>query len=139
VQATDKTAPPFNVTWSFPIREGQPVHAFPNAKLEKILPVQVSKIDTLPVDVSWTYAKGNVAAAPGAMVAADLAGDVVNANVAVDMFLSANQNDATDATKATHEVMVWFGRFGSSALPLGWPKDNSGTPLDTEVIEGTTL
>jgi hypothetical protein len=139
VTATELYAPSFNVTWGFPYRDGQPVHAFPNAKLEKVLPVQVSKIATLPIDVSWTYAKGNVAAQPGSMVAADLANDALNANVAVDMFLSTNQGDSTDATKATHEVMVWFGKFGSGAQPLGWPADGSGTPLDTEVIGATTL
>jgi len=69
------------------------VHAFPNAKLNASLPVQLSKIATLPLDVSWTYAKGNTAAKAGATVTSDLVDASLNANVAVDMFNNTSRLD----------------------------------------------
>lgn len=113
------------------------MHAYPNAKLTSGLPAQVNTIKDLALDVSWTYASGNVAAAVGNTSTSSLTAATLNANVAIDMFLSDSQDLSTDATKASHEVMVWFARYGDATFPLGYPTD--GTPVTTETINGTML
>jgi len=54
----------------------------------------------------------------------------LNANAAVDMFLSDDGTKAESSVDATHEVMIWLGRFGPSTIPLGFewglaPKDTA--------------
>jgi hypothetical protein len=59
----------------------------------------------------------------------------LNANVAVDMFLSDDQTKAENSTLATHEIMVWLGQFGPSTKPLGY----SATPSLQQQAGGVTL
>ena len=40
------------------------------------------------------------------------------ANVAIDMFLDTDDDRAEDATRASHEVMIWFATYGGGA-PFG--------------------
>ena len=88
----------------------------------------------LTVDVAWTYETGNLIQQLdidyNALVAVEL-----NANVCVDMFLSQDENDAASTTAASYEVMIWLGRFGYDALPLGYELG----ALDTRIIGDTTL
>jgi len=56
-------------------------------------------------------------------------------HVCVDMFLSNDQQQAQDSAKASHEVMVWFGKFGAATQPLGF----GSTVALTESINGTTF
>jgi len=109
------------------------VHAFPNALLnDTSLPIQLGSLTNLTLDVKWTYAAGDVAADTSddaALLAANL-----QANAAIDMFLSADQTTANSSTLATHEVMIWLGVYGNSARPLGFP-----TITATETINGIPL
>jgi hypothetical protein len=125
----------FSATWGYP--QGptdEPVHAFPNAQLiTGALPLRISAVQNLYVDVDWTYAIGDDAAAVAdtdSLVAGNL-----NCNVAIDMFFDSNGATAHNESIASHEVMVWLGQYGLSTQPLGL----SSTPADTAQVNGTTL
>lgn len=110
-----------------------PVHAFANANLNltSVLPVQLSSMSGLTLDVKWSY---NVDI--GSTLDADnsnfdaLAAENVNANVALDLFLAADDQDALSTTDSDYEVMVWLGRLGAYTLPLGY---DTGSVVTREV------
>jgi len=123
----------WTATWGYP--QGpltEPVHAYPNAKLnDTAFPIQVSNINTLTMDIEWNYAVGDIASTStdlGALSTANL-----NANIAVDLFLSDDKIKAENSTLATHEVMVWLGKFGAATQPLGY----SPTPTMQYIIGAT--
>ena len=126
----------FAATWQYPIGEvDSPVHAFPNANLHlpNLLPVQLSSLTGLTLDVSWAYDPGNAI-----QVSTDydsLAAANVNANVCVDMFLSPDKSNSSSTTASTFEVMVWLGRLGAATDPLGFLEGAQ----DQREINGTTL
>lgn len=119
--ATDITAPAFTTTWQFP--QGpvtEPVHAFPNAKLTvSEIPVTLSNVSSLTLDVEWSYGVGNTAA-PNGTVDPTLDAAGLNANVCVDMFLDPVEAQSGLTDKAAYEVMVWLGRWGPATLPIGY-------------------
>jgi hypothetical protein len=125
----------FSATWGYPQGpETEPVHAFPNAQLiTAALPLRISQIQSLYVDVDWTYAIGDDAVA--VMDTDSLVAGNLNCNVAIDMFFDSNSGKAHNETIASHEVMVWLGQFGLSTQPLGL----SSAPADTASVNGTTL
>jgi hypothetical protein len=129
----------FTATWGFPQRlaaQGQPVHAFPNVKLNSTsLPLQLNALAELELDVAWSYAPGDVQIDPATVSQADLDAATLNANVALDMFISAKQDDSMNSQVATVEVMVWLGQYGTSTDPIGFDK---GSQM-TSTIGGVTL
>jgi hypothetical protein len=125
----------FTATWGYPQGpDTEPVHAFPNAQLiTAALPLRISAVQNLYVDVDWTYAIGNdpiAVADTDSLVAGNL-----NCNVAIDMFFDKNGAKAHNESIASHEVMVWLGQYGLATQPLGL----SSTPADTASVNGTTL
>ncbi|KAF7557061.1 hypothetical protein G7046_g6121 [Stylonectria norvegica] len=118
--ATDTTAPPFFVTWSYPRGpEDAPVHAFPNIKVDGgALPIQIKSIGAIDVDLQWSYGMGNKSVKSTDVV--ELVKNEVNTNVAIDMFVDSDKTAAQDSTKAKFEVMVWFAAIGSATQPLGY-------------------
>ncbi|PVH74253.1 glycoside hydrolase family 12 protein [Cadophora sp. DSE1049] len=132
--STPSTAPPFSVTWAYPPGPAtQPVHAFPNVQVVTGLPTLLSSIKTIGLSMHWTYGVGNTAAESTS--ASELTANAVNTNVAIDMFLDADQKAAENSSLANYEVMVWFATFGTAAQPIG--KEN-GT-VATESVNGTTF
>ena len=131
-------APKWSVTWQYP--QGpptQPVHAFPNIKLnaddETEIPLKISDVGQIAVDVEWYYGTGN-----GDPTTVDIAALTnVNAatNVAIDMFLDTNEKSSTDPEKAEFEVMVWLAAFGSATEPIGLAEGSKAS----EVINGVTF
>ena len=119
---TNTTASAFTATWAYP--QGpldEPVHAFPNAKLElpQLVPVSLNNLSTLDIDVSWSYAVGDVVASStddAALVAAGM-----NANVCLDMFLDADPTNSASTNASAYEVMVWLGAYGLATQPIGLP------------------
>ena len=85
------------------------------------------------MDVFWSYNVGNTASSSTDLDS--LADANVNANVALDLFLAANERSALSTTAADFEVMVWFGRLGAATAPLGYV-NGSVTSRD---VSGTTL
>lgn len=115
--ATKNTAPEFSVTWQFnPGPATQPVHAFSNVMIDDGLPISLEKIQHLNVDFHWTYGVGNTPAE--ATNEAELTAASVNTNVAIDMFMSQEEK-VKDSADYTHEVMVWFAKFGPAAYVIG--------------------
>ncbi|WYZ43940.1 hypothetical protein EsH8_VII_000376 [Colletotrichum jinshuiense] len=140
--ATDFSAPEFYVTWRYPRGpETQPVHAFPNIKVDgTILPVAISTLSNLAVDVAWSYGVGNYTTDGASATTTDAAAleeNETNTNVAIDMFLDDDKDKAQDSTKAKYEIMVWFGTFGSATQPIGYQQGNGA--LTTATINGTTF
>jgi hypothetical protein len=87
----------------------------------------------LDVDVKWSYSAGDVAVAD--LDTASLVAGNLNANVAFDMFLAADQTKSQSTTDSSYEVMVWLGQFGLATQPIGLPKG----PQDQFAVDGTTL
>jgi hypothetical protein len=115
--ATKNTAPEFSVTWQYdPGPSTQPVHAFSNVMIDDGLPMSLEKIQHMKVDFHWTYGVGNTPAE--ATNEAELTAASVNTNVAIDMFMS-HEEKVESSSDYTHEVMVWFGKFGSAAHVIG--------------------
>ncbi|KAJ0291453.1 hypothetical protein CBS470a_003450 [Colletotrichum nupharicola] len=140
--ATDFSAPEFWVTWRYPRGpETQPVHAFPNIKVDgTVLPLEISKISKIAVDVEWSYAVGNYTTDGDSATTTDetaLTENDTNTNVAIDMFLDDDKTSAQNSTLAAYEVMVWLATFGSATQPIGY-KSGSGA-LTTKAINGTTF
>jgi hypothetical protein len=131
---TEQDAANFTATWNYPQgSETQPVHAFPNAKLNVTsLPIQLSSLTSMDVGVAWNYAVGNAVSATtdtDALTNANL-----NANVCFDIFLSSDRSKSESTTDSGYEVMIWLGQFGPSTQPIGYP-----TVSDTFTIGDTTL
>ena len=135
--ATKATAPKFSVTWQYPQGpQTQPVHAFPNIKLDgqgTMFPASLSTISSIPVDVEWTYGLGEEAANITDIQAMSAAN--VNTNVAIDMFLDADMNSAQSSTQAKYEIMVWLCTIGAATQPIGLDLGSK----DVQVINGTTF
>ena len=134
--ATNTTAPEFSVTWKYPQGpETAPVHAFPNIKVDGgVLPIVLSDLSTLNLDIEWTYGVGKK---PSASIdEQELTDNLVNTNVAIDMFVDSDKTKAQDSTKASYEVMVWLAFFGPATQPLGYDKNN---PVETLEVEGVNL
>lgn len=135
--ATSKTAPHFSVTWQYPMGPAtQPVHAFPNIKLDGegyVFPAAIGTIASIPVDVEWTYGIGTEKA--NSTDITSMAAANVNTNVAIDMFLDADMNSAQSSTQAKYEIMVWLCTIGSATQPIGLAQG----AVDTQVINGTTF
>lgn len=131
------TAPQFSVTWQYPQGpETQPVHAFPNIKIDgsgSLFPAAIGTIKSIPVDVEWTYGLGTEAA--NTTDVTGMAAANVNTNVAIDMFLDADMNSAQSTTQAKYEIMVWLATIGPATQPIGLAQG----AVATEVINGTTF
>lgn len=133
----DKYAPGFAATWQYPQGTADhPVHAFANADLNLtgVLPIQLSAVSTLTLDVTWSYNVGNELIADSSDYDA-LADENVNANVALDFFLAEDDQDSLSTTESDYEVMIWLGRFGAATSPLGYEVGS----VATRKVEGASL
>ena len=83
--------------------------------------------------MQWTYGVGDEAAVSTDVQA--LSQNLLNGNVAIDMFIDSDQNNAGNSTKAKYEVMVWFADFGPAAQPIGQDKG----VVSTQIVNGVTL
>ncbi len=93
------------------------MHGFPNIKLEKVFPKQLSTVKKLYVDFEWKYVMGNDNST--ASESATLASNNVNTNVAIDMFADKNSDTSVNNEKAAFEIMIWFAAIGASAHVIG--------------------
>ncbi|CRG91976.1 hypothetical protein PISL3812_09030 [Talaromyces islandicus] len=136
--ATNTTGPEFSVTWSYTLDDPtQPVHAFPNIMVEgDTLPVVLQDLDTVHMDVEWTYGVGNKPS-PTTDEAA-LNTENLNANVAIDMFLDSDKTTSSNSSQAKFEIMIWFAKFGASTDPIGYDatKAKNGV-VTTTTVNGT--
>lgn len=133
--ASKYSAPSFSVTWQFePGPANQPVHAYPNVMVDKVLPLELGKMSTVDLDLAWSYAVGDEVSTTTDENA--LAANQVAANVAIDMFFDSDQDSAQNSSLASYEVMVWFARFDKSLTQvIGEPKG----VVTTKTVNGTNL
>ncbi|KAL5598514.1 hypothetical protein BROUX41_003549 [Berkeleyomyces rouxiae] len=132
--ATNTTAPKWSITWEY--EQGpatQPVHAFPNAKIDNVLPDLLSDITAMNLGFHWTYGPGNESATSTDVDA--LTANSLNANVALDMFIDSDRTQAQNSSLAAYEVMVWFAAIGAATQPIGL----SAGAVATETIGGVTF
>ncbi|KAL2761035.1 glycoside hydrolase family 12 protein [Sodiomyces alcalophilus JCM 7366] len=133
--ATKSTAPEFSVTWEYPPGPiTQPVHAFPNIKVEStVFPVRLRDLKSVDVDIEWTYGIGN--RTTSSTDEDELDRNAVNTNVAIDMFLDSSKKRAKDSTKAAYELMVWLAAIGPATHPIGLPQG----VMATEILNGVSF
>ncbi|KAL2890453.1 concanavalin A-like lectin/glucanase [Ceratocystis lukuohia] len=116
--ATNTTAPLWSTTWSYTQGpDTQPVHAFPNAMIDKVLPDRLSDITTFNLIFGWTYGQGNETAETTDVTS--LAANSLNANVAMDLFIDSDSTKAQNSSQAGYEIMVWFAAIGAATQPIG--------------------
>lgn len=129
------TAPEFAVTWQYdPGPETAPVHAFPNCKVaNQILPVSFKSIDKLVLDLEWTYGIGNNTAVSTSK--SELEDNLVNTNVAIDIFSDPDKGKAVNTEKAAVEIMVWFAAYGPATQPLGM----ANGAVESKTVSGVAL
>ena len=130
---SDYSVAPFAVTWSYPVPKQPPVHAYPNVEFRKEFPIQLNKIKTFQLDFEWTYSLGDDNSTTFAPLNL---GDLVNANVAVDIFVDSDQKNSPSrgGKPASYEVMIWLAALGPATKPIGFEK-----VVDTATVGGTVL
>ena len=133
--ATESTAPEFAVTWQYEQGpETEPVHAFPNCKVaNQVLPTSFKSINKLLLDLEWTYGIGNNTAVSTSKT--ELEENLVNTNVAIDIFSDSDKTKATNTEKAGAEIMVWFAAYGPATQPLGM----ANGAVESKTVEGISL
>ncbi|KAI5460394.1 concanavalin A-like lectin/glucanase domain-containing protein [Mariannaea sp. PMI_226] len=136
--SSKSTAPEWSVTWQYPQGpETQPVHAYPNIKLDgKLFPEKLSTIKSIDVDFKWSYGVGDNATATTDETKLNAVN--LNTNVAMDMFLDSDKSKAGDAETASHEVMVWFAAIGPATQPIGLTVGGVRQTATTNVSIGGT-
>ena len=131
---TKTSAPEWSVTWQYtPFPQSQPVHAYPNIEVHDGLPVTLSDLKSLNIDLAWSYSLGNTPKDTSDTPEFDSIS--LNTNVAIDMFFDSLEKNATDSTMAEYEIMVWFAHYGVAAQTIG----NASGIVDTKVVNTTTL
>ena len=138
---TKSSAPSWSISWIYPPKAATaPVHGFPNIKYseEGTFPVRVSDVSAVNIDTEWMYFVGNSTNPPAVLDTSLFSSSQtsINTNVAIDMFLDANPDNAQDTTKAKYEIMIWLATFGASTQPIGLQQG----PRDSVVLaDGTTF
>jgi len=111
------------------------VHSYPNVGYESIqLPTQLSNVKSFQLNASWAVYPSDQYSATTDINALEAIG--TKADIALDMFLDADQNIATNASAAAYEVMVWQAVWGG-VWPIGYYTPTDGAP--EHVLDGTTL
>lgn len=102
------------------------VHAYPNVGYESIqLPTTVSNIDSFHLSGSWSVFP--VADPTASDMTTALNAIACKADIALDIFLDMNNVSSTNASAASHEVMVWQSVWGG-VWPIGYYDPPTGAP-----------
>ncbi|RAL67133.1 hypothetical protein DID88_007911 [Monilinia fructigena] len=112
----DKNGAAFNATWIWE-KNIEYVHAYPNVGFESIqLPSKVSNIETFHLSGNWDFFPVGEEDAPDMITALNAV--ACKADIALDIFLDQDETHATNASRATHEIMVWQAVWGG-VWPIG--------------------
>ncbi|ROV97272.1 hypothetical protein VSDG_04789 [Cytospora chrysosperma] len=129
INASSSTSSGFDATWSWPV-DTVSVHSYPHVTFSSgHLPASLSNISSLRLAAEWAYSPGSISTAndPSRRVGVDASGltDVGTiANIAFDMFMDPDADNATSATAAKFEMMIWIGQIGQPQ-PLGFSSKNA--------------
>lgn len=111
------------------------VHSYPNVQYESIqLPTQLSNVKSFQLNASWSVYPSDQYSATTDVDALNAIG--TKADIALDMFLDADETKATNASAADFEVMVWGAVWGG-VWPIGYYEPTTGAPNYT--LGDTTL
>jgi len=100
------------------------VRAFPNIELvSSTLPIQLSSLYEIEVAAKWSLSLSTPSgkkptSATG--ISSALSAEGAQADIVIDMFLDKNKTISQESSKQAYEVMIWFGRIGKNALPIGY-------------------
>ncbi|KUI57551.1 Endoglucanase cel12A [Cytospora mali] len=129
INASSSTSSGFDATWHWPV-DTESVHSYPHVTFSSgALPESLSNISALRLAADWAYSPGSISTAndPSRRVGLDASGlnDVgAIANIAFDMFMDPDEANATSATAAKFEMMIWIGQIGQPH-PLGFDSENA--------------
>lgn len=104
--------------------------------MSKAFPVKLGDIKTLEFDVNWHLSLKNDSLVD--ITDDEVTANTVNANVAIDIFVDPSSAKASKPEKASHEIMVWMGRYGTDTYPIG-KKTVVDKGLKTKTLQGTDL
>ncbi|KAF2085971.1 glycoside hydrolase family 12 protein, partial [Saccharata proteae CBS 121410] len=122
----DDSSTSFNATWSWSGNRTE-VHSFPSVILNsELFPLSISNLSSLTLNASWSIYPGDsfTAETDGANLATI---DTV-ADVALDMFLDDDGDQAGNASIASTEIMIWQAAYGN-LQPLGWDTVSDDPPV----------
>lgn len=91
-------------------------------------------MNSFQLNSSWAVYPATEHSASTSISALDALG--TKANVALDIFLSADATDAGNASAADVEIMVWGAQWGG-VWPIGYYLPTDGAP--EMVLDGVTL
>ncbi|THV48987.1 hypothetical protein BGAL_0217g00120 [Botrytis galanthina] len=125
VLLADTNGASFNATWIWE-KNIEYVHAYPNVGYESIqLPTTVSNVESFHLSGSWSVFP--VASPTASNMTTALNAIACKADIALDMFLDMNNVSSTNASQATHEVMIWQSVWGG-VWPIGYYDPPTGAP-----------
>lgn len=104
------------------------VHSYPNVGYQSAqIPTQISNIKSFHLSGSWSVYPSSSAPLSGSEATDALNAIACKANVAVDIFADKNKVSSTNASMATHEIMIWQNSFGG-VWPIGYYEPPTGAP-----------
>lgn len=125
----------FDATWRW-LNNSDKVHAYPHFKLDSPLyPLSLAQLSAVDFTGDWGINVTSALQANTQARAQALNDNDVQYNVALDMFLDANETQAL-ADLPHYEIMVWLS-YSYNVYPVGI--DTSSPDKDQFVINGTRL
>ncbi|QSZ35963.1 hypothetical protein DSL72_007085 [Monilinia vaccinii-corymbosi] len=125
VLLADEHGASFNATWIWE-KNFQYVHAYPNVGYESAqLPTKLSNVKAFHLSGSWSVYPEGQEDAPDKTAA--LNAIACKADIALDIFMDANETSAMNASRAAYEVMVWQSVWGG-VWPIGYYEPPVGAP-----------
>lgn len=120
------------------------VRAYPNIQYtSRELPLQLNELIYVKVNASWTLGLAGVpdyissdpnSASGGSRISSAGA----QTDVAFDIFLDEDRNTTMNSpNNCKYEVMIWLGKFGHNARPIGHEIERS--PPLTQIVSGIEL
>ncbi|CAD6449119.1 8c7b6b21-b774-4eeb-b51f-460c4ffc0b03 [Sclerotinia trifoliorum] len=133
VLLADTNGASFNATWMWE-KNIEYVHAYPNVGFESIqLPTQIINIATFHLSGSWSvFPEGQESATD---MTTALNAVACKADIALDIFLDRNNVSSSNASAATHEIMIWQSVWGG-VWPIGYYEPSTNAPEYT--LSGVT-
>lgn len=123
INASSSTSAGFDATWHWPVSPDT-VHSFPHVTFSSDdLPISLDDISSLRLAAMWAMTAGN-SPSKGTGIDDSIGSAKAKCNVAFDLFLDRDPDNASSAINASYEIMVWIGRVGDP-YPLGYSSQNA--------------
>lgn len=124
INGSSSTYAGFDATWHWPVGPDT-VHSFPHVTFSSNdLPISLNDISALRLAAVWAMTGGNTPLDRVGMDDDSVGSAKAKCNVAFDLFLDLDPDNASSAVNADYEIMVWIGRVGDP-YPLGYSSKNA--------------